>query len=171
MAVFCGVRAAHAYGTCERYAELHLDFDVDTCWESQIRQRLNNLRRRPKDIDETLVNAHLELFAGVLVDERRAVDRELGDFGGQWDRSHGLAAVAFDGIGNLPSRLIDNLAVVRTQLDANALLGFFSFLGHDPLEINEQYVVSKREDRRMFVHFVILYFFLISNRMHSKERG
>jgi len=41
---------------------LHLDLDVHPCRKGEIGERLDDLRRRRVDVDEALVDAHLELF-------------------------------------------------------------------------------------------------------------
>lgn len=53
---------AHALARASAEQYLHLDFDVHAGGECQIRQRLDDLRRRRVDVDEALVDAHLELF-------------------------------------------------------------------------------------------------------------
>lgn len=48
---------------------LHLDLDVDTGREVQARERLDRLGVGVEDIDNAFMDAHLELFARVLVNE------------------------------------------------------------------------------------------------------
>src|SRR5688572_9661025 len=58
---------------------LELDLDVDARRQVELHQRIDRLRRRVDDIEQALVRAHLELLAALLVDVRRAVDREALD--------------------------------------------------------------------------------------------
>src|SRR5580704_16032482 len=58
---------------------LELDLDVDAGGEVELHQRVHRLRCRIDDIEQAFVRAHLELFAALLVDVRRAVDGEFLD--------------------------------------------------------------------------------------------
>src|SRR6185437_7423520 len=58
---------------------LELDLDVDAGGKVELHQRVHRLRRRIDDVQETLVRAHLELFAARLIDVRRAIYSELLD--------------------------------------------------------------------------------------------
>ena len=49
---------------------LHLQFDVDAGGEVEALQGLDGLAGRFHDVDQTLVDAHLEVLAAVLVDVR-----------------------------------------------------------------------------------------------------
>ena len=49
---------------------LHLQFDVDTGGKVEALQGLDRLAGRFDDVDEALVDAHLEVLAAVLVDVR-----------------------------------------------------------------------------------------------------
>src|SRR5262245_33396973 len=50
-----------------------LDLDVDAGGEVELHQRVHGLRRRIDDVEQALMRAHLELFAALLVDMRRAI--------------------------------------------------------------------------------------------------
>src|SRR5258708_20050304 len=71
-----------------------LDFDVDAGGEVELHQRVHRLRRRIDDIEQSLMRAHLELLAALLVDMRRTIDREFLDLGPQRDRPAHLPAGA-----------------------------------------------------------------------------
>src|SRR5260221_4533048 len=58
---------------------LELDLDVHAGRQIQARQRLDRLGRWLDDVDQPLVRANLKLFPRVLVDERAAIHRILGD--------------------------------------------------------------------------------------------
>ncbi len=51
------------------FALHHLHVDGDAGWEVDVGQGLDDLGGRVEDVDHALVDAHLELLAGVLVDE------------------------------------------------------------------------------------------------------
>src|SRR5882757_4910255 len=67
-------------------SDSELDLDVDAGGEIELHQRVHRLRRRVDDIEQALVRTHLELLAALLVDVRRAVDREFLDPGRQRNR-------------------------------------------------------------------------------------
>src|SRR3954466_14282060 len=69
-----------------------LDFDVHAGGEVELHQRVHRLRRRIDDIEHALVRADFELLARLLVDVRRAIDRELLDARRQRDRPAHLRA-------------------------------------------------------------------------------
>src|SRR5919206_222739 len=58
---------------------LELDLHVDAGREVELHERVHGLGRRIDDIEHTLVRAHLELLARLLVDVRRAVDGKALD--------------------------------------------------------------------------------------------
>jgi hypothetical protein len=53
-----------------------LDLDVHARGEIELHQRVHRLGRGVDDVEEPLVRPDLELLATLLVDVRRAVDRE-----------------------------------------------------------------------------------------------
>ena len=48
---------------------LHLDFNFDATGQFELHQSVNSLSCAAVDVDKTLVGAHLELFAALLVNE------------------------------------------------------------------------------------------------------
>src|SRR5262245_6104348 len=56
--------------TLTRSDLLDLDLDVDACGQVESLQRFDGLARGLHDVDEPLVDAHLEVLAAVLVDVR-----------------------------------------------------------------------------------------------------
>jgi hypothetical protein len=102
--------------------ELHLDLDVDASREAEVRQRVDDLRGRNRDIDQALVDPHLELLARVLVDEGCPVDGEFLDFRRQGHRTNRLTAITFDRVDDLLSRLVDDLVIVSAKLDTDPLI-------------------------------------------------
>jgi hypothetical protein len=69
---------------------LELDLDVDAGREIELHESVDRLRRRIDDVEQALVRADLELLTRLLVDVRRAVDRELLDARRQRDGSADL---------------------------------------------------------------------------------
>src|SRR5438270_5858151 len=54
---------------------LHLDLDVHTSREIELRQRVHRLRARIENVDDALVGLQLELLPRLLVDVRRTEHR------------------------------------------------------------------------------------------------
>src|SRR5271155_1462584 len=100
---------------------LELDLDVDTGGEVELHQRVHCLRRRIDDIEQALVRTHLELLAALLVDVRRAVDREFLDPSRQRDRPPHLRAGALGRIDDLAGRCIEDAVIERLEADAYVL--------------------------------------------------
>ena len=63
-------RRLHGAADTQRVRLLHLQFDVDAGGEVEALQGFDGLAGRLDDVDKALVDAHLEVFAGVLVDVR-----------------------------------------------------------------------------------------------------
>src|SRR5256885_14687151 len=74
---------------------LELDLDVDTGGQIELHESIDGLRGRIDDVEKTLVGAHLELLAALLVDVRRTVDGKLLDAGGQRNWSANLGTGTF----------------------------------------------------------------------------
>src|SRR4029079_16138937 len=100
---------------------LELDFDVDAGGQIELHEGIDGLRGRIDNIEKTLVGAHLELFAALLVDVRRTVDGELLDAGGQRDGSANLSTGPFRRVHDLTRRRIEDSMVERLESDANIL--------------------------------------------------
>src|SRR6266571_1924576 len=110
--------------------KLELDLDVDTGRQIELHQRVDGLRGRIDNVEKTLVRAHLELLAALLVDMRRTVDGELLDAGGQRNRSTNLGTGPFRRIHDLTRRRIENPMVERLEAYANILAVHLVFLSH-----------------------------------------
>ena len=120
-----------------------LDLDVDAGRKLQPHQRVDRLGGRVQNIDQTLVDALLELLAGFLVDVRRTVDRVDGPSGRKRDRSRDNRAGLADGTNDLLRRLVDQVMIVRLQLDAN-------YLGcHDLFTLLVIVELGRRRDTRV----------------------
>lgn len=100
---------------------LHFDFDVDAGRKVQICQGVDGLGCGVIDVDQALVHPHFKLLTGVLVHERRTIDSQLRFL--CWERHwalHGrtIAQRCFD---DRARRLINDLMVVRANLNSNTL--------------------------------------------------
>lgn len=60
---------------------LHLDLCVDAGWERKILEGINRLRSGVRNVDEALVDFHLESLATSLVDVRGLYDGESATLG------------------------------------------------------------------------------------------
>src|ERR687892_970236 len=101
---------------------LDLDLDVDARRQLDALQRVDGLGARLENVEQALVDAHLEVLAAVLVLVWRADHREAVLLGGQRDRPPDRRLGAQHGLDDLLRRLVDDLVVVRLQADANLLL-------------------------------------------------
>ena len=80
------------------------------------------------------MDAHLILLARVLVDERRAVDRELAFLGRERNRAPDLSSRTLSGLDDRLSGLVNDLVVVGTDLDTDLHASFcvgFLLCGHN----------------------------------------
>src|SRR6185312_6537486 len=102
--------------------------DVDAGGEVELHQRVHGLRSRIDDVQEALVRAHLELFAALLVDVRRAVHRKFLDPGRQRNRTTDLGASALGRVDDLARRRIEDAVIERLQPDPDILAVHLSFL-------------------------------------------
>src|SRR5687767_13394961 len=98
-----------------------LDLDVDTGRQIEAHQRVDGLRRGVDDVDETLVRAHLEVLARVLVLVGRADDAEHVLLGRQRHGAGDLGTRAGDGVHDLARRGVDHLVVIGLEPDADLL--------------------------------------------------
>ena len=85
------------------------------------RERLDRLGRGLDDVEEALVDAHLEVLAGVLVDVRATDDRVPVLVGGQRDGTAHRGVGTGDRLDDLARRLVDDLVIECLEADANAL--------------------------------------------------
>src|SRR5471032_1641090 len=106
---------------------LELDLDVDAGGEVELHQRVHGLRRRVDDVQEALMGAHLELFAALLIDVRRAVHRELLDTRRQRYRATHLRTRALGGVHDLARRRIEDAVIERLEPDPDILAVHFIF--------------------------------------------
>src|SRR5512139_1892896 len=98
-----------------------LDLDVDTGRQVETHERVDRLRRGVDDVDKTLVGAHLEVLAAVLVLVGRADDAVDVLLGREGHRAGDLRARTGDRVNDLARRGVDHLVVVGLEPDADLL--------------------------------------------------
>src|SRR5579859_8166765 len=98
-----------------------LDLDAHARREAEAHERVDDARVGVEDVDDAFVGAHLELLTGVLVDERAANDRELGDLGRERDRAGSARVRTAGGVDDLVRRLVQHTMVVCLEPDPNLL--------------------------------------------------
>src|SRR3954447_5993545 len=118
-----------------RVRSLQLDLDVDASRQVESHERVDRLRGRVDDVDQTLVRAHLEVLARVLVLVRRTDHAETVDLRGQRHRASDLRPGTRHRLDDLPRRGVDDLVVIGLEPDADLLFrhGGFCFLLSMPL--------------------------------------
>src|SRR5438309_779340 len=100
---------------------LDLDFDVDAGRQVEPLQGVDGLRRRLEDVEQPLVDPHLEVLAGVLVDVGRPDDAVPVDLGGERDGTPHPRLGADDRLDDLLRRLVDDLVIVGLEPDPDLL--------------------------------------------------
>lgn len=100
---------------------LHLDFDVDSGREVQTHQRIDRLRGRLLNLDQSLMGTNLELLTRILVLVRRLVNRIRILVRGQRNGTDYLGPTAFSGRNNLLRTLVDDFVVIGLEADADVL--------------------------------------------------
>src|SRR5712692_1131801 len=97
------------------------DLDAHAGRKRQTHERVNDSGVGVEDVDDALMSAHLELLAGVLVDERGSDDGQLGNLGRKRDGAGGARVRTAGGVHDLVRRLIQDPMVVGLQPDPNLL--------------------------------------------------
>src|SRR3954447_9537625 len=98
-----------------------LDLDVDTGRKVETHERVDGLGCRIDDVDETLVGAHLEVLAAVLVLVGRPDDAVDVLLRRQRHRAGDLRARTGDRVNDLARRGVDHLVVIGLEPDADLL--------------------------------------------------
>src|SRR5499427_8857686 len=119
--IFCAITPERMSPSSSGANRLELDLDVDAGRKVELHQGVDGLRRRIDDVEQTLVRAHLELLAALLVDVRRAVHRELLDLGRQRNRATDLSARALGRVDDLARRRIEDAVIKRLEPDPDIL--------------------------------------------------
>ena len=123
--------------------KLHLNLHIDTGWQVERRQSVDRLCIRVEDVHDTLVDSHFELFTSVLVDEGGTVNRPLLLLGWKRHRTDNFCAGALGCLNDRTRGLIDDLVVVRTNLDSDSVAAG-GFLGSGRLGFGVGHVESER---------------------------
>ena len=88
-----------------------LDLDLDARRKFEFHQRVDRFGGRRVDVEDPLEGAELELLAGLLVDESRAVDRKNLLVRGQGHRAADNGARALHRLDDLFGRLVDPIVI------------------------------------------------------------
>jgi len=98
-----------------------LDFHLYAAGELEFHQRVDSLGGRVVDVNQAFERRKLELLAGLLVDEGRAVDGEDTLVGGQGYGAADHRTCSLHGLDDLLGRLVDEVVIVRFEFDTNFL--------------------------------------------------
>src|ERR1700677_5414991 len=105
----------------------NLDLDVDTGREGESLERVDGLGGVIHDVQKTLVHAHLEVLARVLVLVGSTNDRVTMLLGGQWHGALHASVRSLDRLDDLRGGLVQDAVVEGLQPDTNHL----SVVGND----------------------------------------
>ncbi len=100
---------------------LDLDFDIHASWKLEALKAVDGLGVGLQDVDQTLVDSHLEMLPRVLVLVRGTNHTEAVLLGGQGDRAPERRIGAGYGFDDLGRALIDDLMVIGLETDPNFL--------------------------------------------------
>src|SRR5690606_36462773 len=96
---------------------IHLDLDVHSGREVQLRQGVDGLRPRRVNVDDALVRLQLELLAALLVDVRRAQHRPALHTRRQRDRPAHPRTGFFRRTDDVRCGLVDHRVIERLESD------------------------------------------------------
>src|ERR1700733_3027089 len=102
---------------------LDLDLDVYPGWQVEPLEGVDGLRSVLDDVDQPLVDPHLEVLAAVLVLVRRADHRVPVLLGRKGHRAEDLGLRAPHGLDDLLGRLVEDLVVVGLEPNPDLLAG------------------------------------------------
>jgi hypothetical protein len=109
----------------------HLHINIDSGRKINVCQSFNNFRCGIQNIDHALVDAHLELFAGIFVDKGSAVDRVFSDVDRERHGSDDFRAVAGGDVDDLLHGAVEDGVLIGAHADAQAMHGFCLFSARD----------------------------------------
>src|SRR5215217_1751383 len=125
MPSFCAIRPVRpvleAMVGCSFGPPSDLDLDVHAGREVELHQRVHRLRRGVDDVEEPAVRPDLELLAALLVDVRRAVDREPLDLRRQRYGAADARARPLGRAHDLPRAAVEHAVIERLQAYADVL--------------------------------------------------
>ena len=111
----------HRHG--HRLGLLDFELDVDPGGDFEALESVDGLLRRLQDVEQPLVDVHLEVLARVLVLEGGPHDRVAVLLRRQRNRSAEVRLGPLDRLDDLLGRLIQDLVVVSLEPDPNPVLG------------------------------------------------
>src|SRR5579872_6226488 len=100
---------------------LELNLDVHAGREIELHQRVHGLRGRIDDVEHTLVRADFELFTGLLVDVRRAIDGETLNQRRQGDGTPDGGASSLGRIDDFACGMVQHAVIEGLEPDADIL--------------------------------------------------
>lgn len=99
------------------------DLDVNTRRQAELIERLNRLRSRLADVNQSLVSANLELLPRLLVDVRARQNSVPLDASGEWDWSMDFRVGPLGSIHDLLSTLVENRVIICFHSYSNDFVG------------------------------------------------
>src|SRR6478609_1411249 len=96
-----------------------LDLDVNASRQVELHESVEGLRGRLQNVDEALVSAHFELFAGLLVHVGTTKHRVTTNRSGQWDGPSNAGARAACRLDDVRRGLVQKLVIKRLQANSN----------------------------------------------------
>ena len=100
---------------------LHFNFNINARWQRQTHQGIDCFTGRFQNINQSLVYAHFVLLPCIFVHERRTIHGDTFLFNRQWNWAHHFGTRAGGRIEDCPGGLVDNLVIVRANLNTNSL--------------------------------------------------
>src|SRR5688572_18204214 len=100
---------------------LDLDLDVNARRQVEPLEGVDGLRRGLEDVEQPLVDPHLEVLAGVLVDVGRPDHAVAVDLGGERNGPPDPRLGPNDRLDDLLRRLVDDLVIVGFEPDPDLL--------------------------------------------------
>lgn len=92
---------------------LHLDLNVDPSWQIHVGQGVNGLVGRINNIDQSFVNLHLKMLAGILVDVGRSSDYNNFSIRWKWGGARDFGSGIQGCLDNLRGRLVYDAVIKR----------------------------------------------------------
>lgn len=107
---------------------LHLDLNVNTAGQFQFHQGINRLGAVGIDVHQALERAELKLLTGLLVHVGRAQHRKDFLLGRERNRTANNGTGCFHCAHDLLRRFVDQIVIVRLELDSDFLVHTFYYL-------------------------------------------
>ncbi len=114
-------RAGDTHWSIRVKPSLHLDLNIHTSGQFEFHQGIDRLARGVENVDQSLMRTCFKLLARFFVDVRGPVHHEERPFGRQRDGTRHNGTGRLHGFDDLLRRFIDQVVIVRLQLDTNLL--------------------------------------------------